>query len=94
MKALRAAFDATMKDPEFLADAEKRGFDINPVSGEEMQKIVADIVIDAERGGRPAAVDHRNGVIIRGMKKNGRSYDSGRFQPFIQAAIASPWSRK
>ena len=44
VKALRAAFDATMKDPEFLADAEKRGFDINPVSGEEMQKIVADIV--------------------------------------------------
>ena len=44
VKALRAAFQATMKDPEFLADAEKRGFDINPVSGEEMQKIVVDIV--------------------------------------------------
>ena len=44
VKALRAAFEATMKDPEFLADAEKRGFDINPVSGEEMQTIVADIV--------------------------------------------------
>jgi hypothetical protein len=44
VKALRAAFDATMKDPEFLADAQKRGFDINPVSGEEMQKIVVDIV--------------------------------------------------
>jgi len=44
VKALRAAFDATMKDPEFLADAKTRGFDINPVSGEEMQKIVVDIV--------------------------------------------------
>ena len=44
VKALRAAFDATMKDPEFLADAQKSGFDINPVSGEELQKIVADIV--------------------------------------------------
>jgi hypothetical protein len=44
VKALRAAFDATMKDPEFLADAKRSGFDINPVSGEEMQKIVADIV--------------------------------------------------
>jgi tripartite-type tricarboxylate transporter receptor subunit TctC len=44
VKALRAAFEATMKDPEFLADAQKRGFDINPVSGEEMQKIVVDIV--------------------------------------------------
>jgi tripartite-type tricarboxylate transporter receptor subunit TctC len=44
VKALRAAFDATMKDPEFLAEAQKRGFDINPVSGEEMQRIVVDIV--------------------------------------------------
>ena len=44
VKALRAAFDATMKDPEFLADAQKRGFDINPVPGEELQRIVADIV--------------------------------------------------
>jgi tripartite-type tricarboxylate transporter receptor subunit TctC len=44
VKALRAAFDATMKDPEFLAEAQKRNFDINPVSGEEMQKIVTDIV--------------------------------------------------
>jgi tripartite-type tricarboxylate transporter receptor subunit TctC len=44
VKALRAAFDATMKDPDFLADAQKRGFDINPVSGDEMQKIVEDIV--------------------------------------------------
>ncbi len=32
VKALRAAFDATMKDPDFLADAKKRNFDINPVS--------------------------------------------------------------
>jgi len=30
--------------PEFLADAAKRHFDINPVSGDEMQKIVEDIV--------------------------------------------------
>ncbi len=44
VKALRKAFDDTMKDPEFLTDAKTRGFDINPVSGEEMQKIVVDIV--------------------------------------------------
>jgi tripartite-type tricarboxylate transporter receptor subunit TctC len=44
VKALRDAFDATMKDPAFLADAEKRNFDINPVRGEELQKIVAEIV--------------------------------------------------
>ena len=44
VKALRAAFDATMKDPNFLAAAEKAKMDINPVSGAELQKIVAEIV--------------------------------------------------
>jgi tripartite-type tricarboxylate transporter receptor subunit TctC len=42
--ALRKAFDATMKDPEFLAEAEKSGFDISPVSGVEAQKIATSIV--------------------------------------------------
>jgi len=42
--ALRAAFDKTMQDPEFLADAKKANLEINPVSGKEMQDIVADIV--------------------------------------------------
>jgi tripartite-type tricarboxylate transporter receptor subunit TctC len=44
VKALRSAFDATMKDPEFLAAAKKQKMDINPVSGEELQTIVADII--------------------------------------------------
>ncbi|MBM3607348.1 MAG: hypothetical protein FJX29_02675 [Alphaproteobacteria bacterium] len=32
MAALRAAFEATMKDAEFLAESKKAGLDINPVS--------------------------------------------------------------
>jgi tripartite-type tricarboxylate transporter receptor subunit TctC len=44
VEALRRAFDATMKDPAFLADAKKADLDLNPVSGEELQKIVADVV--------------------------------------------------
>jgi tripartite-type tricarboxylate transporter receptor subunit TctC len=44
VKALRDAFDATMKDPAFIAQAEKQNFDIDPVSGVDMQKIVNDIV--------------------------------------------------
>jgi tripartite-type tricarboxylate transporter receptor subunit TctC len=44
IKALRDAFDAMVKDPAFLAEAEKEHFDINPVSGAEMQRIVGDIV--------------------------------------------------
>jgi hypothetical protein len=37
---LRYAFDAAMKDKDLLAEAEKQGLEINPVPGEEMQKIL------------------------------------------------------
>src|SRR5262249_48092409 len=37
---LRAAFDATMRDPEFLEDAKKTRIDINPLSGQRVQEIV------------------------------------------------------
>lgn len=42
--ALRAAFDATMKDPEFRADADKLGFEVDPVRGEDLQKVVAEVM--------------------------------------------------
>jgi tripartite-type tricarboxylate transporter receptor subunit TctC len=42
--ALRRAFDATMKDPEFLAEAERAKMDISPTTGEEVQKVAASIV--------------------------------------------------
>jgi len=42
--ALRHAFDATMKDPEFLAEAEKAKMEMEPMSGEEAQKIADSIV--------------------------------------------------
>jgi tripartite-type tricarboxylate transporter receptor subunit TctC len=38
--ALRAAFDATMKDPAFLADAEKAKIEVSPVSGADVQKLI------------------------------------------------------
>ena len=40
--ALRKAFMATMKDPAFLADAKKRRAPVQPISGERLQKIVAE----------------------------------------------------
>jgi tripartite-type tricarboxylate transporter receptor subunit TctC len=39
--ALRAAFDATMRDPEYLAEAKKRGLEINPMNGAEIDKLIA-----------------------------------------------------
>lgn len=40
VKILRSAFNATMKDPEFLAELDKRKFELDPTSGEELEKIV------------------------------------------------------
>jgi tripartite-type tricarboxylate transporter receptor subunit TctC len=40
-EALRTAFDDTMKDPDFLADAKQTGLEISPVSGAAVDKIVA-----------------------------------------------------
>jgi tripartite-type tricarboxylate transporter receptor subunit TctC len=42
--ALRAAFASTMKDPEFLAEAKKLGFDVDPVLGEKMQSVVEKVL--------------------------------------------------
>jgi tripartite-type tricarboxylate transporter receptor subunit TctC len=44
VKILRDAFDRMVKDPRFLAIAEKEKFEIDYVTGEEMQHIVAEIV--------------------------------------------------
>jgi tripartite-type tricarboxylate transporter receptor subunit TctC len=44
VKILRDAFNATMKDSEFLADIDKRQFDLDPVPGEELEKIVKDVM--------------------------------------------------
>ncbi len=41
--ALREAFDATMRDPEYRAEAEKMGLEVNPVSGARVQDMVAEI---------------------------------------------------
>jgi len=40
VQAFRRAFDATMADPVFLADAKKRKTAVEPMTGEEAQKIV------------------------------------------------------
>jgi tripartite-type tricarboxylate transporter receptor subunit TctC len=58
-EALRHAFDQVVKDPDFVATAKKQGFDVDPVTGAELGKLVervfaspADVVARAR-----AAVD-------------------------------------
>jgi tripartite-type tricarboxylate transporter receptor subunit TctC len=38
---LRKALMNTLEDPEFVAEMRKRNLDIEPLSGEEVQRIVA-----------------------------------------------------
>ena len=41
--ALRRAFDGTMKDPAFVAEAAKLQFDVDPLTGEQVQVLVAQL---------------------------------------------------
>lgn len=41
--ALRKAFDDTMKDGEFLAEAKARGQEVNPVTGVQLDKLLAEL---------------------------------------------------
>jgi tripartite-type tricarboxylate transporter receptor subunit TctC len=43
VEALRRAFDATMKDPEFLDEARRTSLTVNPLAGEELQKLVVEV---------------------------------------------------
>ena len=44
LATLRTAFDATMKDEQFLEDCRQSKFDVNPRPGDDLQKIVARMV--------------------------------------------------
>jgi tripartite-type tricarboxylate transporter receptor subunit TctC len=56
---LRSAFDAAMKDPELLRDAEKMQLEVEPVGGEGMQSSIAQLF------GLSAAVVERAKAIIK-----------------------------
>jgi tripartite-type tricarboxylate transporter receptor subunit TctC len=71
--ALRRAFDATLADPAFLEDAGKQNLEIGARGGEELQKIVADLI------DTPAAVPERvaraiqikSAEAVKGVKAGG-----------------------
>jgi tripartite-type tricarboxylate transporter receptor subunit TctC len=41
--ALRAAFDATMRDPEFLAETKRLQLEVRPVSGDAVQTLIKEV---------------------------------------------------
>ncbi len=42
-QALRTAFDQTMKDPEYLAEAAKNAMEVNPVTGAAIDALLAEV---------------------------------------------------
>ena len=58
---LRKAFDDTMKDPEFLAEAAQALLEVAPVSGEELQALIADIFRTP-----PEIVEKTRAMVMRG----------------------------
>jgi tripartite-type tricarboxylate transporter receptor subunit TctC len=62
-RALRDAFQATMRDPAFLAEAQKLGFDIGPLSGAEMADLIAGLYAS------PADVIQATRAAFRGEKE-------------------------
>jgi tripartite-type tricarboxylate transporter receptor subunit TctC len=57
--ALRAAFDATMRDQDFLAEAKQLALEVRPVSGTDVQALFAEI------SAAPPAVLARAGALIK-----------------------------
>jgi tripartite-type tricarboxylate transporter receptor subunit TctC len=40
---LRRAFDAMVKDPDFIADLDAQKLDLGPLAGEELQKLIEEV---------------------------------------------------
>ena len=56
---LRRAFDATLKDPEFIAEAAAQNAEIDYMSGEQLAKIIDDLI------SAPASVHERVKAVLR-----------------------------
>jgi tripartite-type tricarboxylate transporter receptor subunit TctC len=57
IQALRRAFDAMVKDPEFMADLKTQKLELGPLPGEELQKLVAEVANVS-----PATIERVKGI--------------------------------
>ena len=76
--ALRAAYDATMTDPGFIADAKRGGLAVGPVSGVELQKTVERMVNASPAllaKARAVVADLGMGKPAKGKKKKKKKSD-------------------
>jgi tripartite-type tricarboxylate transporter receptor subunit TctC len=59
VKALQDAFDATMKDPQFLDEAKQIGLEINPLNGEQIGALIRQMQATPQ-----AVVDRLRGLLV------------------------------
>ena len=62
-EALRRAFDATMADPDFVAEATARGLEVNPVKGADLDKLLVALYATP-----PAVIAEVKAIIAEGAK--------------------------
>ena len=88
VKLLRDAFNATMKDPAFLADIKKLRLTLDWVSGEDVQKMLATAYSAAAgRGRRRQGTDGRQ--ITRRQHEGANDEGEGMFAKINHVAIVS-----
>jgi tripartite-type tricarboxylate transporter receptor subunit TctC len=54
-RALRAAFEATMRDPDFQAEAAKLNLDVDPVTGAEVEALIREVYASPREAVKVAA---------------------------------------
>jgi tripartite-type tricarboxylate transporter receptor subunit TctC len=58
LKILRSAFASALKDPELKVEAEKRSYELDPVAGEEMEKLAKEVMAQP-----PAVVERMKKIL-------------------------------
>src|SRR5918996_4992339 len=58
LSTLRSAFASALKDPELKVEAEKRSYELEPVSGDEMERLAKEVVAQP-----PAVIDRMKKVL-------------------------------
>lgn len=69
VKALRAAFDATIADPAFQAEAEKAKIEVRPATAKEMEPALQKLL------GAPPAVVDKAAAILEAARNRGRKQE-------------------
>ena len=64
VQALRTAFRKSVEDPELIAEAEKSRLAIDPIWGEEAQKLITQVYMMDKARGRPHPLHHQALAVI------------------------------